>query len=189
MQLILASQSPRRRDLLKAAGYDFAVHVPSDDAETEPIPGETPRDLVARLSRDKAANVAAQVGSGLVVGCDTVADCDGEILGKPRDRDHAERMLRTLRGREHGVHSGLCLWRRPDDKLRVQVDTTILRMQPISDRQLHEYLDSNLWVGKAGAFGYQDRKGWLEIVSGSESNVVGLPMELLQRSLADMMSG
>ena len=189
MKLILASQSPRRRQLLEAADYKFEVWPPSDDAETEPFEGEPPIDLVARLARDKAQNVAISVGHGLVIGCDTVADCDGFVLGKPVDREHAGKMLKTLRGREHSVHSGLCLWRRPDDKVSVAVDTTRLFMQDISDAVLEDYLNSNLWAGKAGAFGFQDRTGWLEIVSGSESNVVGLPMELLKRALADMMDG
>lgn len=187
MKLILASQSPRRRQLLEAAGYEFEVRVPSDDAETEPFHGEAPRDLVARLSQEKAQNVAISVELGIVIGCDTVADCDGELLGKPTDRDHAAQMLRQLRGREHNVHSGLCLWQRPEDKVAVAVDTTKLFMNDLSDTDLEEYLDSELWVGKAGAFGYQDRTGWLEILSGSESNVVGLPMELLHRTLTDMM--
>ena len=187
MKLILASQSPRRRQLLQDAGYEFEIRMPSDDAETEQWPGELPRDMVGRQGRQKAENVAASVAEGIVIGCDTVADCDGQVLGKPVDRAHAERMLRQLRGREHFVHSGLCLWQCPVDKVFVATETTKLFMREITDAQLAEYLDSELWAGKAGAFGYQDRTGWLEIVEGSESNVVGLPMELLTRALTEMM--
>ena len=187
MKLILASQSPRRQQLLASLGYDFEIVLPSEHAETPPTNGEAPIDLVARLGHDKAADVAPNLDEGIIIGCDTVADCDGMILGKPQNRADAERMLRTLRGKEHYVHSGLCLWRRPDDCVSVSVDTTVLRMQRISDALLNEYLDSKLWQGKAGAFGYQDRTGWLEIVSGSESNVVGLPLELLQKELTAMM--
>lgn len=187
MKLILASQSPRRHELLRTLGYEFDIVLPSPQAETPPLAEESPIDLVARLGRDKAADVATRIDQGIVIGCDTVADCDGVVLGKPADRAHAAEMLRMLRGKQHRVHSGLCLWQRPADRVAVSVDSTVLWMQEISDRELDEYLDSGLWSGKAGAFGYQDRIGWLEIVSGSESNVVGLPLELLQSELTAMM--
>ena len=183
MRLILASQSPRRRQLLTEAGYEFSVIPPDDSAESGICSGETAKEMVARLGQQKAANVAANIDEGVVLGCDTLAECCGQILGKPRDQDHAEQMLRLLRGREHYVHSGICLWRRPDDRVLVATDTTTLFMNEISDQELQEYLAGDLWIGKAGAFGLQDRTGWMEIRSGSESNVVGLPMELLKRML------
>jgi septum formation protein len=95
-------------------------------------------------------------------------------------------MLELLRGREQHVYSGLCLWLRPGDEHHLLVDVTKLRMDPISDADREEYLESGLWEGKAGAFGYQDRQGWIHILEGSESNVVGLPLELLARMLADI---
>jgi septum formation protein len=186
--LILASRSPRRRELLTEAGYSFDVIEPSESAECGLCSQETPPEFVARLARQKAADVAPRVQQGMVIGCDTVAECCGQILGKPHDRRHAEEMLRLLSGREHRVYSGVCLWRRPDDVSRVAVDVTTLRMSELSDPQLAEYLNAGLWEGKAGAFGYQDRLDWLTIVEGSESNVVGLPMELLVRMLADFRS-
>jgi septum formation protein len=185
-QLILASRSPRRRELLDEAGYRFEVVPASDSAECGICTRETPPELVARLARQKAADVAPSVERGIVIGCDTVAECTGRVLGKPTDVAHAREMLRLLRGREHRVYSGLCLWRRPGDQTLVRVDTTVLYMEPIADDELEAYLESGLWEGKAGAFGYQDRHGWLHIRTGSESNVVGLPMELLQRMLAEM---
>ena len=108
-KLILASRSPRRRELLAAAGYEFEVCRPSDDAEGGVGVGETPHQLVARLARQKAADVARRIGRGLVLGCDTVVECNGRILGKPADEAHARAMLSTLSGREHRVLSGLCL--------------------------------------------------------------------------------
>lgn len=180
MRLILASQSPRRRQLLEESGYEFDVIPPPDSAETGRRSGETATEMVARLGRQKAAAVAPHIEAGIVIGCDTVAECRGEILGKPRDRQHAEAMLLLLRGREHQVHSGLCLWRRPDNAVRVSTDTTTLAMKDFSDTEMKTYLEGDQWIGKAGAFGYQDRTGWLEIRHGSESNVVGLPMELLK---------
>jgi septum formation protein len=185
-RLILASRSPRRRELLAAAGYRFEVVPASDSAECGICSRETPPELVARLARQKAADVAPAIKSGIVLGCDTVAECLGRVLGKPTDVAHAREMLHLLRGREHRVYSGVCLWRLPDDQTLVRVDTTVLEMDPISDADIEEYLASGLWEGKAGAFGYQDRHGWLHIRSGSESNVVGLPMEMLEAMLAEM---
>jgi len=187
MPLILASSSPRRRQLLTEAGYEFTVIAPSDSAESGPPPdgqSETPQQLVARLAFQKAQDVARGVERGIVLGCDTVAQCEGQILGKPASRDHARQMLELLRGRRHFVHSGLCLWRRPDDMHRTEVETTTLVMDPLTDEALDAYLATGDWQGKAGAFGYQDGLNWVHILDGSASNVVGLPMELLQRMLS-----
>lgn len=181
--LILASGSPRRRELLAEAGYRFHVVLPHPEAECGVCSGETPPELVARLAYQKAADVRQHVDSGLIVACDTVAECAGQILGKPMNERHAREMLELLRGREHRVYSGLCLWQVPDGGPLVEVDRTVLRMRSLSNEQIDEYLASGLWEGKAGAFGYQDRLGWLEIIDGSESNVVGLPLELLRKML------
>ena len=182
--LILASRSPRRRQLLEEAGYKFTVVPPSDSAECGVCSGENPAQLVARLAYQKAADVAARIEEGLVLGCDTVAECEGHILGKPEDEDHARRMLQALSGQQHRVFSGVCLWKRPGTEPLVRVETTILQMDRLSEEALEDYLASGSWEGKAGAFGYQDRLGWVHIVEGSESNVVGLPMELLAAMIA-----
>jgi septum formation protein len=184
--LILGSGSPRRRQLLTEAGYTFQVIRPDDSAEQGNELRESPRELVVRLARQKAADVARQVERGVVVACDTIVECGGHVLGKPPHREDASRMLRLLRSRIHHVYSGVCLWRRPDDRILANVDVTKLRMDNRSDRDIEEYLDSGDWQGKAGAFGYQDRHHWIHIIKGSESNVVGLPMELLAEMLAVM---
>lgn len=183
-KLILASRSPRRRELLSAAGYEIEVRPPRETAECGLRSGESPAEFVARLAHQKAAEVAGQIGSGWVLGCDTVAEYDGRILGKPENEDHARAMLQTLSGREHRVFSGLCLWKVPDNKPDVRVAVTRLRMDRLRDEQLDEYLASQGWEGKAGAFGYQDRLGWVHVIEGSQSNVVGLPMELLAEMLS-----
>ncbi|HZN34975.1 MAG TPA: nucleoside triphosphate pyrophosphatase [Pirellulaceae bacterium] len=186
LPLILASSSPRRRQLLQQAGYTFTVAPPHESAEDEPRPGETPRELVARLARQKASDVARGIERGLVIGCDTVAESGGQILGKPADRGDARRMLAALRGQEHRVYSGLCLWRRPDDRMWQEVEITTLVMERLTDAELENYLATGDWQGKAGAFGYQDGLDWVRVVSGSESNVVGLPLELLERMIANV---
>jgi septum formation protein len=122
----------------------------------------------------------------VVLAADTVAECDGFVLGKPADEPAARAMLQQLSGREHRVLTGLCLWPLGNSQPLVRVAVTRLRMDPLTDTQLNEYLNSGAWEGKAGAFGYQDRLGWVHVVEGSESNVVGLPMELLTEMLAEL---
>ncbi len=180
LPLILASQSPRRRELLSTAGYRFEVIPPSEGAEDKIHGTEDPRELVGRLAYQKAADVAWRVEKGLVLACDTLVEASGTVLGKPLDREDARRILSLLRGERHWVHSGVCLWNRPDDRLHQAVETTELIMEPLTDAQIEEYLESGLWRGKAGAFGYQDGLEWVRISRGSESNVVGLPMERLE---------
>jgi septum formation protein len=190
-RLVLASSSPRRRELLAAAGYQFEVVTPSPEAEGEQHDGESPADYVARMARQKAADVAHRLvrdgttplGQVSILGCDTVVVCKGKILGKPSSLQDARAMLQTLRGTEHFAISGLCLWRLPANVLQEQVESTTLRMAEINDAAIQEYLNSGLWQGKAGGFGFQDRTGWLEIVAGSETNVVGLPLEALAEML------
>jgi predicted house-cleaning NTP pyrophosphatase (Maf/HAM1 superfamily)/very-short-patch-repair endonuclease len=350
--LILASRSPRRRELLTEAGYEFMVVPPAEDVECGICSESSPAGLVTELAYRKAAAVARQlqsetkdraIGRGrgrpgspeaVILAADTVAECDGFILGKPRDEAEARMMLERLSGREHRVLSGVCLWpltlplppgegrgegalsrpaqqllpadllqfarklrttqsdaeslmwhllrnrrlarckfrrqhpinpyvldfychekrlaievdggqhntayaRRTDEKRSrflanqgirvvrfwnhdvlqdtdtvleaiwrtlqadedtltpnpspigrggplVRVAVTRLRMDLLSDMQLEDYLASGAWEGKAGAFGYQDRLGWVHIVEGSESNVVGLPMELLAEMLREV---
>ncbi len=192
-RIILASSSPRRRELLREAGYEFDIHPPRDGAECGLCSGETPPEFVARQACQKAQDVAERLAAAtsakanadarLVLGCDTVAECQGRILGKPSDERHARDMLETLNGAEHRVYSGVCLWPLDGGQPSVRVAVTVLRMDRLSRDQIEEYLASGLWEGKAGAFGYQDRVGWLHIVTGSESNVVGLPLETLAEML------
>jgi septum formation protein len=185
-ELILASSSPRRRQLLTEAGYPFRVDPPHESAECGICSRETPPEMVARLAFQKGADVAHRTAQGIVVACDTVAECCGLVLGKPKNRDHAREMLQLLSGKEHRVYSGLCVWPRPGSEHHVQVDVTRLVMDTLSPAMLDDYLATDAWEGKAGAFGYQDGLDWVHITEGSESNVVGLPLELLARMLANI---
>ena len=122
--------------------------------------------------------------SALVIGADTVAWCDGQILGKPCDIQHAAAILRLLSGRKHDVYTGVCVWSVKLGKAVVESVRTELEMLAISDAMLQEHLESMRWEGKAGAFGFQDGNDWVKIVGqGSGSNVVGLPMERLAEML------
>lgn len=194
-RLILASSSPRRHQLMVEAGYQFAAIAPDESVECGICSTGGPASLVVELAMSKAADVVSQLKERgeldercIVIACDTVAECGGMVLGKPADEAHARSMLERLRGSVHRVYSGLCVWRPgaggEAGQPTVRLATSELRMDPISDQQLEEYLASGLWEGKAGAFGYQDRAGWLHLTRGSESNVVGLPMELLAEMLA-----
>ncbi len=187
MRIVLASQSPRRRELLAAAGYQFDIILPSETAECGICSRETTPELVARLAYQKALDVGRRVeGDAIVIACDTVADIMGRVLGKPEHRRHAEEMLRLLSGRRHSVYSGLCVYPVPRGEPQVQVEKSELDMLPLSDQQIQEYLDSEAWLGKSGAFGYQDGHPWLQLVSGTADNVVGLPVDTLRRLLANV---
>ena len=181
--LILASQSPRRRQLLTDHGYSFDVIVPSDSAECGICSRETAAELVARHALQKAKDVAPKIDEGLLLACDTVADCQGQILGKPTDANHAAEMLRAMRGTEHFVRSGICLWHRPTNRALLEIESTTLQMDMIADEWIDDYVQTDQWIGKAGAFGFQDGLDWVHITEGNESNVVGLPIERLASML------
>lgn len=184
MRLILASQSPRRHQLMRQAGYQFETLLPSETAECGICSRESTPELVARLALQKARDVAPRVsGEAVVIACDTVADIMGRVLGKPENREHAEQMLRLLSGRRHSVYSGLCVLRVPGGQPQLQVARSELLMAELTPRQIEEYLDSEAWVGKSGAFGYQDNHPWLQLLSGTADNVVGLPMDVLAQML------
>jgi len=198
-RLILASRSPRRRELLTAAGYPFEIVVPSTPEECGACSRVSPAELVMQIAFDKAKDVARQIvdrrssngaaGTGLILACDTVADVEGQILGKPLNEAHARQMLELLRGREHRVLSGICLWDVPHGIPDLRVAVTTLVMDTLTDEQIDEYLATGLWEGKAGAFGYQDGWDWLHVRRGSESNVVGLPMEMLAEMIDAWRAG
>jgi len=184
--LILASGSTRRRQLLAEAGYQFDVVAPTDDVECGVCSQSGPAGLVTDLAYRKAAAVREKLElrrPAILVAADTVAECDGMVLGKPRDENDARELLRHLRGRVHRVLTGVCVWPLDRSEPLIEVAVTQLRMDELSDIAIDEYIATGQWEGKAGAFGYQDRLGWIRVESGSESNVVGLPMELLAQML------
>jgi septum formation protein len=182
--LILASASPRRRQLLLDAGYELDVD-PSGIDEPEPDgPVEVAR-YVAELAFRKAAEVARRHRRGLVLAADTACAVDGVILNKPIDRADAERMIRLQEGRDVEVVTGLVLHRADRPEWVGAVETSVVVVRPLSDAEREEHLDSGRWEGKAGAYGVQDDDPFVTVCRGSWSNVVGLPMERLASLLAD----
>lgn len=173
---------------MEEAGFTFQVLPADGNVETAYSPAlfKTPEEFVCREAFLKAENVANRFPKEdlTVIGCDTVAVCGGEILGKPEDRADAERMLNLLSGNVHEVISGLCLFNPAYPKdTHIESVVTRLKMDTLTPEMLQSYLDSGNWEGKAGAFGYQDGNDWLRVISGTESNVVGLPIERLSELL------
>src|SRR5262245_11524684 len=182
-RLILASGSPARRELLERAGYRFDV-IPSHI--DEPTDGfANIRELVQRLAWLKAAAVAPRIGQGLILAADTVGWLDGLVIGKPADEADAHRILRTLGGTIHELWTGVVLWRRPDDLQIAWQEVSRVEFKRLSDSELDAYLATRTWQGCSGAYAIQERNDpYVRIVSGSMSNVVGLPMETLERVLS-----
>ena len=184
--LHLASASPRRRDLLRLGGWEFSLQ--SADVDETPRRGEAPQDVARRLAEAKAT-AARLPSAGLTLGADTIVVLDGAILGKPRDRNDARRMLHALRGRTHRVLTGLALADGRGDVLASDVCTTDVPMRAYSDAQVETYLDSGAPMDKAGAYGIQD-DGFdpVEVsrMVGCYANVMGLPLCHVARALAGL---
>ncbi len=179
VKLILASQSPRRRQLLEQAGFQFDVLAPPDHVERSASAEATPAERVVESALLKARFVARRVDEGIILAADTVAQCGDQVLGKPESREDAARMLRLMSGQQHQVLTGVCLWHRPSNLHQTYLESTSLVMDKLSEPRMQRFLDSNGWRGKAGGFGYQDGLDWVHVQSGLESNVVGLPVENL----------
>lgn len=185
-RVILASASPRRRDLLAAAGLDFAVEI-SDVDEDLPA-GIEPERAAARLAERKAAAVAARHAGRdrIVLGADTVVAIDLEgaegagsvLLGKPADQDEARAMLRRLSGSRHRVVTGVAAIRTRDGKTLVEVERTWVRMRPIAEEEVAAYVASGEWRDKAGGYAIQETADAfvLGLEEGGFDNVVGLPV-------------
>lgn len=167
--LLLASTSPRRRDLLAEAGLEFTVIPPGPEARGRGRPDQ----LALLRARGKASGVV--VDEGLILGVDTVVDLDGEELGKPADRDAARTMLQRLSGKTHLVHTGHCLLSRPDGSRAEALSTSTVSVRAIPPSELEAFLDGGTWRGKAGAYGIQDPgTEFVELVAGDLDTVVGL---------------
>jgi septum formation protein len=188
MRLILASASPRRAEVLRAAGIPFET-MPADVDEAH-RPNETPEELVRRLAEAKARFAAARGPSGepaIVVGADTEVVVDGLVLGKPASAEDAREMLRRLSGRTHGVITGLAVIRLPDGATRTEQETTLVTFAPLTAEEIEDYVASGEPFDKAGAYAIQGRGGrFVTRVEGCYFNVVGLPLARLYRILREL---
>lgn len=184
MAMILASQSPRRRELLGQMGFSFTVR-PAKGEEL-PHPELTPAQLVEELARQKALEVSAEAeADDVVVAADTVVAIDGKVLGKPHDKVHAAQMLSALSGREHTVYTGVAVKR--GEKLLVEHEATQVRFRPLTEREIDLYIQTGEPMDKAGSYGIQGYGALLvEGIRGDYFNVVGLPICRLGRMLAQV---
>lgn len=181
--LILASASPRRAELLTSAGFSFEVA--AADVDETVRPGEDPRAYALRVARDKAAAAwtACRKSGNHVLAADTVVVADGQILGKPGDATEAARMLKTLSGKVHEVHTAVVV--RGESGEATEVVTTRVRLLPLSDDEIAWYIKSGEPEGKAGAYAIQGRAArFIDRIEGSWSNVVGLPIATVYRLLS-----
>ncbi|MCL2030846.1 MAG: Maf family protein [Oscillospiraceae bacterium] len=180
--LILASTSPRRRELLRRAGVEN-LRVISPEAEEVIRPGASPEEAAAYWSREKALSVAYAAGAGdVLVAADTVVWHGGRIFGKPAGEDEARAMLRQLSGDWHKVYTGVTVLR--DGGTRTEVEITRVRMRELTEAQIDAYIRTGEPMDKAGAYGIQDRGALLvERVEGDFYNVAGLPLYRLSRML------
>src|ERR1035438_341160 len=177
--LVLASQSPRRSELLRQAGLPFIVRIPGI-AESR-LSAESPSDYVRRLAIEKA-RAAAVDPAEFVLAADTVVVADGEVLEKPRSTEDAARMLRLLSGRAHTVLTGVCLLHAGVE--RAEVEATRVVFAPMTDQEVLDYTASGEPMEKAGAYAIQGRASkFIERIEGCYFNVVGLPVSLVYRLL------
>jgi septum formation protein len=182
MRLVLASTSPRRRELLSLLGLSFEVCPPT--FIEQPIPGLSPLEQVARFALEKARSVACTCPEDLVLGSDTVIESNGRLLGKPRDLKEARAMLTSLAGRSHCVHTAVALCGQVRGVDVVEVATAMVYVKPDTGGAVERYLATGESLGKAGAYSIQGQGADLiEKINGDCTAVVGLPLQVSARLL------
>jgi len=180
LNLILASASPRRAELLRNAGISFVVQPAELDESRRP--GEAPTAYAERLATEKARAVFAKNPQAFVLGADTIVTVDKEVLGKPRDAKDAARMLRLLSGKKHLVTTGVCLMR--PGASDIQHETTEVYFRQLSEQDIRWYVGTGEPMDKAGAYAIQGGASrWVDRIVGCYFNVVGLPVPLVWRML------
>ncbi|MBI4716482.1 MAG: septum formation protein Maf [Planctomycetes bacterium] len=199
-RLVLASASPRRAALLREYGFEFSVIEPTVEEPERLGDDLPPAQLAEALSHFKARSVATIAGDAVILGADTVVAAGTELFGKPKDCADARRILLALSGTAHEVITGVTLLDPRDGRRQIVHEITIVTMRRMGSADLDAYLASGNWAGKAGAYGIQDegmsstpdakpghswRDPMITSIQGSFTNVVGLPMELITRLLAD----
>jgi septum formation protein len=182
--LILASSSPRRQSLLSEAGYTFTVHPADIDEENFPAT-LLPSDVARHLALAKAEKVSGQFPDAVILAADTVVAFGDTMLSKPKDANDARRILSLLSGTTHIVITGLAVHHRAANFARQQKVMSAVHMRAISNQELDRYIESGQWQGKAGAYGIQDPDPFVTRLAGSQSNIVGLPMQQTRILLAE----
>ena len=184
MKIVLASQSPRRKELLGRMGLEFVTQASKIDESA--FDGLEARELVATLSREKAQWIARQLdGETLVIGADTVVVRDGAALGKPKDAEDAVAMLLSLSGRDHQVCTGVTVCR--GDRVLTQVEETQVTFRDLTEAEVRQYVSTGEPMDKAGAYGIQGYAcRYITGIRGDYYTVMGLPVQMLYRALCDL---
>jgi septum formation protein len=187
MNLVLASQSPRRKELLAILGYPFTV-IPSSIDET-PQPGEEPETFVRRVTRDKGAEVASRLSGSVIISADTIVVVEDQILNKPESKADAIRMLKALSGRDHWVWTAVMVVNQEKEEVLEGLDRTRVWFSDLTEDQIHEYLSRENVFDKAGAYAIQGYAGvFIPRIEGNYFNVMGFPLplvyDLLRQTLA-----
>lgn len=183
MNIILASASPRRRELLSELGYEFDIKI--SDVNEDISLELTPDQLVMQLAFLKAYDVVKSAGTDdLVIGADTIVWLDGKVLGKPKDTEDAINMLKQLSGKVHQVYTGICVFRRKDAKSVCRFEVTDVCFKKLDDADINCYVSTGEPIDKAGSYAIQQNGGKLiDYIDGDYNNVVGLPTKLLAEVL------
>ena len=186
-QVILASGSPRRKELLELIGVDFKIITSNKE---EIITSSNPEEVVKELSKMKAEDVAEQVlGPALILGADTVVAYNGEILGKPKDREDAIRMITSFAGKEHYVYTGVCIIKKEADGSVKNIsfaEGTKVAVYPMTKEEIERYVDSGEPMDKAGAYAIQGLFApYIKEIAGDYYNIVGFPIAGIYQRLKE----
>lgn len=177
-KIILASKSPRRKEILNQVGIDFEIVVSDKDEE---LTTDIPSDIVQELSRQKAEDVQNKVKDSdyIIIAADTVVAVDDNILGKPKDKDDAFNMIKLIEGRNHSVYTGVTLLKKDRENVTIRTfyEETVVEVYPMTEEEIYRYLDFNQWEDKAGGYGIQGSfAAYVKAIKGDYYTVVGLPI-------------
>ncbi len=181
-KIILASASPRRKELMEQAGYEFEIRVSHKE---ERYTSTEPAEIVKELALLKASDIASQEADAIVIGADTIVAIDGRILGKPASKEEAFEMIQNMQGKKHQVYTGVAIL---DGEKRVNhAVRTDVYVNPMTEEEILDYIESENVMDKAGAYGIQGRFGiYIEKIDGDYYNVVGLPISYIYSQLKEM---
>ncbi len=183
-RLVLASASPRRQELLREAGYEFSVFPANIDEDSYLT--LMPIELARHLSFEKAKAVASRFPHDVILAADTVVAFGDRALSKPEDVEDARKMLTLLSGTTHIVITGVTIMQKESEVQQTRAAMSAVRMRALTPAEIDAYIASGQWEGKAGGYGIQDQDPFVTKMSGSHTNIVGLPMELVEKMLAEL---